>query len=74
MSVKVLVRDSNKRPKANVTVFIKWKDGTSTCQTNDSGIADTLVSAGSIEYIDVYGKKLELYGSYYENKTIVFDE
>ena len=53
----VLVRDRSDRVVANVRVFVKWKDGTSTVYTDGSGSA-ALVSSGYVEYVEVKGEKL----------------
>lgn len=56
MSVQLLVRDRNGKPMQNVKVFIKWKDGTSTIYTDNSGNA-VIDTNGYIVYTDVYGDK-----------------
>ena len=53
----VLVRDRSDRVVANVKVFIKWKDGTSTVYSDGSGSAD-IISNGYVEYVEVKGEKI----------------
>lgn len=59
MSVKIQVTDSSGKPVKNAEVFIKWYSGYSKYHTDQSGFADTGVSSGgTIEYIQVWGKKV----------------
>lgn len=59
MSVKIQVTDSSGKPVKNAEVFIKWYSGHSKCHTNQSGVADSGVSSGgTIEYIQVWGRKV----------------
>ena len=56
MSIQILVKDRDGKPMKNTRVFIKWKEGTSTVYTDDSGSADVDTN-DYIVYTDVYGDK-----------------
>lgn len=58
MSVRIQVTGSNNRAVSNAKVFVKWTTGTSNATTNNSGTADLKCDGGTIEYIQVWDKKV----------------
>ena len=62
MSVKIVLTDSNDRPKVNHEVLVQWKGGgTSKGRTNNNGEYDTGVNGGTISRISSYGSTIMEY-------------
>lgn len=59
VGVKIQVTDRLDRPKLGHRVYVKWAGGgISNGTTNNSGIYDTEVSRGTIEWVEVYGERV----------------
>lgn len=59
MGVKIQLTDRLDRPKSGYRVYVKWVGGgISNGTTNNSGIFDTGVSRGTIEWVEVYGERV----------------
>lgn len=58
MSVRIQVTDSNGKPIVGAKVIVKWQSGVSERNTDNTGTADTDVSCGTAEYIQVNGHKV----------------
>lgn len=57
--VRVMVTDSSDRPVYGAEVIVKWQGGgVSVRRTDRNGVADTGVSSGTAEYVQVEGHKV----------------